>query len=137
MAPPQWYLLLNAHVFFWLSAERLNRQRAACKGRLQSVLVVRTASLLALFEKHVFLTPINVGYALRRPAKRGRSTLVSYRDWVASGWLAEAQGLGTRVRPRSHQPVEMLVRGGMPIIDAVVEEVVELGPTQPFSPRDA
>src|SRR5262249_9644792 len=40
MSPRDWYVRINAHVFFWLDLERLNRQCAACNARPQVVLTV-------------------------------------------------------------------------------------------------
>lgn len=133
----QWYALLNSHVFFWLDAERMNRQRRACSNRPQAVLVIRTASLLEQLMPQTYVTPINVGYALRRPARRGVETLVPYSDWLSSGWLGEAAVTGAKVRSRSHPPAELLVRGRIPPLRTIVESVVELQGDQPFVPSAA
>jgi hypothetical protein len=105
----QWYGLINRKVFFWLDPDRLDRQRNACGARPQMVLVVHSERLLSRHAERVGLSPINTGNARRNPAVRGRSTFVSYKQWLKSGWSSEAAGLGTRERAKNHRPVELTV----------------------------
>ncbi len=109
MTPAQWYTLLNSKVFFWLDIDRLNRMRRASGEQAQVVMIIDTERLLAHHSERVALTPINTGNARRRPAQRGLQTFVPYRTWIESGWMSEAQALGTSIRPGSHQPVELTV----------------------------
>lgn len=125
MTPADWYAWINAHVFFWCDAERLERQRKACRGRPQVVLAIDTEKLLARYTAQIALTPINTGNARRQPALRGRATFVSYSDWLAHGWAAEAAGLGRALRPRSHAPVELTVRDAVPEVWRCVVDVLE------------
>jgi hypothetical protein len=121
MGPHQWYDLINAHVFFWLDSSRLNRQRAACGTRPQVVAVVRTADLLARHVEIAYVTPFNVGYALRKPARRSEATLVPYNTWVTSGWATEAEVTGSMRGPSSHPPAELLIRGPIPHFGRLVQ----------------
>ena len=66
IAPADWYRLINSKVFFWLDADRLNRQRRACEPRLQIVLVVETQRLLARHAEKASLSPFNTGNTRRR-----------------------------------------------------------------------
>jgi hypothetical protein len=116
MIPSEWYALLNGHVFFWLDIERLNRMLRANRPRLQMVLTLDTAPLLAAYAEQVALTPINTGNARRRPAIRGRDTFVPYRTWKESRWASEAEGLGVTARPRSHRPAELTIAYAVPDI---------------------
>jgi len=134
LTPPQWYALINAHVFFWLDAERLNRQRAACAARPQVVAVVSTADLLGPFAHAAFLTPFNSGFALRRPARRSEASLVPYHVWSLSGWLTETEATGRKPRSRGHPPAELLVRGPVPRFERFVKSVVTLPPGEFFLP---
>jgi hypothetical protein len=134
MKPSEWYALINSKVFFWLDVDRLNRQRGACEPRPQVVLEVDTERLLARHADRIALSPINTGNARRRPAKRGRCTFVPYWVWVELGWLSETEGLGTRSRERSHQPVELTVADGVPDITSFVVRVHRLGPGETLCP---
>jgi hypothetical protein len=106
MAPAAWLALLNAHVFFWASADglaalanaRLNR------GRALVVLELDTLSLAAAHMDTLALSPINSGSTIRKPARRGAHTFVT---------LAEA----TRQNPPR------------------VREVVVHGPVAPLAPH--
>lgn len=132
MSPAEWYGLVNSKVFFWLDPGRLDRQRRACEPRPQVVLVVETERLLARHAERIALSPINTGYARRKPAVRGRSTFVPYARWSESGWSNEAIGLGTRTRARSHRPVEMTVDATVPDIMDMVVRICRLEPGECF-----
>ena len=116
MEPADWYAMINARVFFWLNVNRLNRQKAACEPRLQVVMAVDTAALVAAYEKRMAVTPINTGHARRKPARRGPATFVPLAEWARSGWASEAGALGIPSRRRSHQPVELTVIDAVPDI---------------------
>src|SRR5262245_4878183 len=117
----QWYQLLNSKVFFWCDIDRLNRQRRACGDFPQVVLKIATARLLNRYAAKAAVTPINTGNARRKPALRGAATFVPYTVWADTAWLSEAEALGTRPRPSSHQPVELTIAGSVPdVMDFVV-----------------
>ena len=130
MQPPDWYELINSRVFFWLDVDRLNRQRLACGSRPQVVLVIDAERLVARYDERIALSRINSGNARRRPAKRGRSTFVPYREWIESGWSSEAEGLGLRLPPRaqSMSPAELTVAGDATDIMSCVIEADRLRP---------
>ena len=134
ITPSEWYVLINARVFFWLDPARLNRQRAACNPRPQVVLTVDASKLVAAYAETIAVTPINTGNARRRPARRGAATFVSYAAWGTSAWASEAASLGTPVRPSSHLPVELTVAGSIPDIMQFVVGVQQLAPGQLFTP---
>lgn len=133
MTPADWYRLINSHVYFWLDRARLDRQRAACGARPQVVLVIDTAALMERYGTRAMLTPINSGYARRRPAVRGAATFVPYRAWLAGGWKSEAAALGTKIRPPSHPPAELAIAGRIPDIARYLVRVVELKAGMPFA----
>ncbi len=137
MSPSQWYELINAHVFFWLDPDRLNRQRAACTSRAQVVATVSTADLLSAHARDSYVTPFNIGYALRRPARRGLGTLVPYSSWQRSGWVSETEALDCASRSRTHPPAELLVRGSIPGFMRMVRKVVRLEPGERYLPSAA
>jgi hypothetical protein len=122
LEPADWYAELNRRVFFWLDPTRLNRQRHACGASPQVVLVIDAQRLLGRHQAEIALTPFNTGNARRRPARRGRETFVSYLEWQASGWSAEAQALGVRQRSPSHMPVELAMCDAVPdVLDFVAD----------------
>jgi hypothetical protein len=106
--PNAWYALVNAKVFFWLSAERLDRHRAACGARPQTILVIDLPALVARHGARACVTPFNVGNARRRPAPRGRRTFAPLQTWLATRWATEARP-GTAMRSPSHPPAELTV----------------------------
>ncbi|SNT19939.1 hypothetical protein SAMN05216276_102840 [Streptosporangium subroseum] len=112
--PADWYVLINARVFFWLNPARLNLHRAAYASRPQVVLTLDAAHLVADYGDRAAVSPINSGNARRRPARRGAATFVPYAEWVRSGWASEAAALGTRERSRSHPPAELTITGAIP-----------------------
>jgi hypothetical protein len=99
LEPSDWYALLNSYVFLWPDRERMDRQRRACGDRPQVILTFDAVALFDHFGTHAFLSPINSGNARRKPARRGRDTLVPYTTWLHEGWPT---------RQRSHPPAEIL-----------------------------
>jgi hypothetical protein len=134
ITPAEWYALINSKVFFWLDVDRLNRQRRACEPRPQVVLEIDTERLLTQYAERIALSPINTGNARRRAAKRGRCTFVPYAVWIESGWSSEAQGVNSRSRDRSHQPVELTVADAIADIMSFIVRVHRLGPSEIFYP---
>ena len=76
MEPKDWYRILNERVFFFPSKERLKIMLKAYNNCRNTVLVVRTESLLEAHKQNVYWSPINSGYSLQRPAYRDRSTFI-------------------------------------------------------------
>ena len=103
--PADWYALLNGFVFLWFGRERMERQRRACGERPQVLLTFDGAALLDRHSANAFVSPINSGNARRRPARRGRGTLIPYASWLKEGWPTGRPG-----RP----PVEFLFRCTIP-----------------------
>jgi hypothetical protein len=106
LEPADWYALLNAHVFLWPDRERMERQRQACNGRPQALFTFDGVALLDRFGAEAFMSPINSGNARRKPAPRGRDTLVPYANWLRTGWPT-----GQRTRP----PAEVLFSCPIPV----------------------
>lgn len=123
LTPDAWYALLNDRVFFWLDVARLTRLRRASRATSQAVLTVDVSRLLERHGTRASVAPINTGNARRRAASRGCSTFVPLTEWVGTRWATEAEGLGTRVRPRSHRPVELTIEGSVPDLAACLLDV--------------
>ena len=117
LEPADWYALLNGHVFLWPDRDRMERQRQACRGRPQVLLTFDGAALLDRFGGDAFVSPINSGNARRKPALRGRHTLVPYADWLRDGWPT-----GSRAR----RPAEMLFRCPIPVQPPYLIDLTEI-----------
>lgn len=133
----QWYELLNSKVFFWFDPKRLNRQRRACSRFPQVVLRIPCDRLLHRYAAQASLTPINTGNARRKAALRGAATFVPYSVWEDSGWLSEAQALGTRPRPRRHRPIELTVTDSVPDVMDFVLSIQYLVPNEYLQPHSS
>jgi hypothetical protein len=116
LQPADWYALLNSFMLFWPDRERLERQRLACGDRPQRILTFDAAALLDAFKNHAFVSPINSGNARRKPARRGRSTLVPYMTWSSQGWP---------VRERSRPVAELLFACTIPAKAPYLIDIVE------------
>lgn len=112
LSTEDWYRLVNSKVFFWLDTSRLKRHLAACRGRPQIVVTLDLHRMLRRHGDRAFVTPFNVGSAMRRPALRGERTFVPLRTWLATRWQSEAEP-GSRVRPRSWPPAEIAIEGSV------------------------
>jgi hypothetical protein len=127
LSPEDWYRLVNRKVFFWLDLERLNRHRAACRGRPQLVIAVDLRVLVDRHGGRASVTPFNVGNARRRAAARGRRTFVPLDAWLAARWASETKP-GDPPRPRSHKPAELAIEGAVPDLMALVVDVRPIAP---------
>lgn len=106
LSPADWYTLLNSFVFMWADRERVERQRHACGDRPQYLLTFDSEALLTQFGAEAFVSPFNSGNARRKPARRGRDTLIPFGDWIEAGWPT-----GSRWRT----PVEFLFSCTIPV----------------------
>ena len=129
-----WYAEPNGRVFFWLDAERLNRQRRAGGSSPQLVVVIDAERLLSCYHRNTALTQFNTGNARRKCARRGRETFVPYDEWVESGWAWEAKGLKIRQRPLSHRPVELTVADAVEDVLDFIVDVRRLAAREDFTP---
>jgi hypothetical protein len=113
LTPQRWYEILNAQVYFWLSRERLRRLLGARAYRAapQTILTLRTASLVAAHRDRVRLSPINSGATIMRPQPRGLRTFRTIADYD----LVERRG-----RRPVDAVVELTVQGGVPDVAAHV-----------------
>jgi hypothetical protein len=122
LTPADWYRILAEHVFFWADGARLRRHLAAQGGRPTRLLVFDSHGLAQRYAGAVFVTPFNIGSALRRPAPRGRRTLAPLSSWRADGWRSEALP-SAPVRRAASPPAELVVRGDVPdALDFLVEQ---------------
>ncbi|SET98247.1 DUF7002 family protein [Stigmatella erecta] len=125
LSPADWYQLLNARVFFWVSHERLAKllHARAYRGKRQTVLTVDTARLLARHEARVLLSPINSGATKPFPARRGPDTFLPMARYPFSFW--------DQKRNRRHPVAELTVTHAVPDIRDFVLRVEEYVGGQP------
>ena len=84
MSVREWLAILNDRVFFWLHPRRLDQLLNARRnrGRPHDVLVIDTASLIAVHHDSVRLSPINSGATLYPGApQRGKDTFLTIEDY--------------------------------------------------------
>lgn len=74
--PQQWYEMLNGHVFFWVTAERVQTllNARAYRNREHTVITVDTAPFVTKYSRRMLLSPINSGSTIYNPQQRGRET---------------------------------------------------------------
>ena len=119
LTPQDWYEILNARVFFWLTRSRLVRlltARAYVEAE-HDVLEIDTAPLVAAYKQKITLAPINTGATKPMPAPRGRSTIVSIADFNYAARLTTH---------RKEPVVELAVTSGVPDVREFVRRVVAM-----------
>ncbi len=115
-----WYALVNNGIYFWLDPDRADRHQRALRGRPQVRLELSVDRILNVYRPAAFVTPFNIGSAVRRPAQRGLRTLVPVMRWRETAWLDEALP-GKKTRPSSHRPAELVIQQDMPDAMSFVE----------------
>jgi hypothetical protein len=118
MTPIEWYRLLNAKVFFWLTPERVLGllSARAYRDREHTVLVVDTAELLRLHHERVALSPINSGSTVYNPQPRGATTFQALEVYPFERWRKK-RGSATKA------VAELAVDYRVPNIDGLVLRV--------------
>ncbi len=121
LLPSDWYRLLNARVFFWMSPARLRRLLHArpYRAAAHDVLELDTRTLLSAWRGHVTLSAINSGATRPFPVRRGLATFLPIADYPYAAWRAR--------RPRGERVVELAVTHGVPDAARHVRRVVRMG----------
>ena len=120
LVPEDWYRLLNARVFMWLTRDRLLRLLTARPYRAleHDVLELDAASLVAAYRDRITLSPINTGATKPFPRDRGRDTFLPIADYPYASWR-ERRKAGERV-------VELAVTGGVRDVGRFVRRVLTM-----------
>jgi hypothetical protein len=110
LTPADWYRILNARTFFWLSGERLRGllSAKAYRNRPQTVLTLETRSLVEAHGDSIELSPINSGSTIFNPAPRGKATFQPITDYDYDLWRKK--------RGPADAVVELIVLDGVPDI---------------------
>lgn len=90
LTPKDWYETLNSRCFFWLSRARLRRLLAARAYRAnpQTVITLRTESLVGAHGPRASLSPLNSGSTIFKPQPRGKDTFKRIADYDFEYWRA-------------------------------------------------
>lgn len=117
MSTADWYGLLNSHVFFWLSEDRLDRllRARAYRDRPHLVLHVDTAAIVDRHRGAIRLTAINTGSTLFNAPRRGVDAFHTIESYPYDRWLQR--------RGRRDAIAELAVVHAVPDIDGAVTSV--------------
>jgi hypothetical protein len=120
LSPEQWYRILNAKVFFWLTPERLLRLLNAGTYRTQEhdVIALDARSLITAYEDRIWLCPINSGCTKPFPHPRGKKTFQRISDYPYAEWKTK--------RKRGERAVEVAVDYAVPDAAKFVTRVVRM-----------
>ena len=121
LTPSDWLGILNGKVFLWPDEKQLRRltQARANRGRKREILVFDTARIVEEGFDRLYLSPINTGNAMRRPARRGLSTFAPAKDYGWEKWRA--------LRGRWDQVVEMAIDHSIPFAGDALMDVRLVG----------
>src|SRR6266508_5392061 len=117
LSPRDWYRILNARVFFWVSHDRLERLLGGrlYRSRPHTVITADTGRLLALHQDRITLSPINSGNTMMVAMRRGLRTFLPLN----------AYPFHERRSARKEPVAEVAVNGLVPDIESIVVRVEE------------
>lgn len=121
LTPADWYRMLNARVFFWLSRKKLLNLLGARSYRHQAhdIIEFDARPLVEAYRAAITLSPINSGAVLFASApKRGAGTFLSIGDYPYAAW--------TKKRAKGDRVAELAVTGGVPDAERFVRRVVRM-----------
>lgn len=122
MAPADWYRMLNARVFFWLSRRKLLNLLGARSYRNEAhdIIELDARALVTAYREAVTLSAINSGAILfaNTAPKRGPETFLPIRRYP----YAERR----RTHSRDDRVAELAVAGGVPDAARFVSRVVRM-----------
>ena len=98
LSPTDWYELLNAKVFFWLSEDRLHKltNAKAYRNQEHDVLEVDTRSLIEAHRGAIWFCSINSGCTKPMPHPRDEKIFARISDYPYAHWQ-ERRGRKERV----------------------------------------
>lgn len=113
----EWYRILNARSFFWLTSKRVETLLSAKAYRDEDhvVIVVDTAALVAKHHAAIELSPINSGATVFKAQRRGRDTFQSIAAYDFASWKKKRGTAGAIA--------ELTVKEGVPDLMEFVVEV--------------
>lgn len=117
MTPQQWYEMINRHVFFWVTLDRVETLLAAraYRGRKHTVITVDTERLLETYAEKAKLSPINSGSTIYNPQVRGITTFRPLHDYPFNE--------RKKLRGVKYAVAELAVEYGVPDVSEVTVRV--------------
>lgn len=117
LTPSDWYRLLNAKVFFWLTRDRLHRLTGAkaYREKTHDVTEVNTRSIVHSYSDKIWLCPINSGCTKPMPHPRDESVFSRIDEYPYDHWRPR--------RKRGERVVELAVDHSVPDISIHVVRV--------------
>lgn len=118
LSPADWYELLNAKAFFWLSEARLHKltNAKAYRDREHDVLEVDTRSLIGAHRDSIWFCPINSGCTKPMPRSRDETIFARMEEYPYAYWRER--------RRRQERVVELAVDYSVKDIRRHVKRVV-------------
>lgn len=118
MMPEDWYVLLNAKAFFWLSEERLHKLTGAraYREREHEILELSSRSLIESHRERIWLCPINSGCTQPMPRARDESIFSRIEAYPYGYWRGR--------RRKQERVVELAVDYSVPDIGKHVRRVL-------------
>jgi hypothetical protein len=120
LKPSDWYRLLNAKVFFWLTRARLLllSNAGAYRGKPHDVIEVGTRPLVEAYYDKIWLCPMNSGCTKPFPHPRSEEIFRRISDYPYSE--------RRRMKKRGERVVELAVDYAVPNIGDFVLRVIEM-----------
>ena len=118
LTPSDWYKLLNAKAFFWLTEDRLHRLTTAkaYRDREHDVLEVDTRSLIEAHRDAIWFCPINSGCTKPMPHPRDETIFARISEYPYEHW--------SKRRRKAERVVELAVDHSVPDIREHVRRVI-------------
>lgn len=118
LSPADWYALLNAKAFFWLTEDRLHRLTGAkaYRDREHDVLEIDSRSLISAHREAIWLCPINSGCTKPMPHPRDEAIFSRISDYPYQHWRSR--------RRKGERAVELAVDYSVPDIWSHVQRVI-------------
>ena len=115
--PEEWYRILNRHVFFWVTKERLLGLLKAqlYRNKEHDVITVDTRGLVSQYSNDIVLSPMNSGCTTPFPHPRSRGIFMPITSFPYRG--------RRRTRPKQNALVELSVRYAVPDITRFIIRV--------------
>lgn len=126
ISPEEWYRTVNAHVFFWVDRERVERLLGAraYRNHRHALLVARTADIVGRHCRRVVLSPLNTGATKPMPHPRGKNCFLPLAMYPFGHWRRKRHSLRKAV-------VELAVEGAVPDLLETLELVSIVGRGEP------
>jgi Family of unknown function (DUF7002) len=124
LSPSDWYMILNARVFFWSSEDRLFKllNAKAYRDRSHDVIIVDSSKLAEKCFDSLELSRINSGATIRKAAQRGPDTFTPAHQCPLHQGIAEVAVRGV-VPAMAETTVRVLSMQGGTVLKTIWERL--------------